>query len=419
MYTIKFLTDNFLLILTLRKKDFVAPARNFFTMLLVALMLLVPLANKTMASEYQETDITENIDSKWLPWIGYWHLISNKVNTNESSLKKEYLLTIEPGSNGNSVTMKGQRDDKILVEEEIIADGLQHPLTDKKCSGYYMYSWSETGKRLLFNSESNCPGNTQHKISGMSIINDNRDWLDIQLLQTGSEKAISIRRYRSVDNGSIIPGRYTPDKIGISRIAAGKNFSIDEIIELSKKIEPEVLEAALLEIRKPFPINSKQLIKLSDSGVDSRVVDLMVALTFPEKFTVGQEAVSLMMAERPGNNYPRYRFVNDYYSYYCPILPWHWTSSSYMSYIYGYSYYGWYLTDGRYYPLWTHPPVYYYDGGGGGGSIDKGTLIKRHGYIPSSGNTGSTSRRAQPRNAPVAQSVPVQSSSSSYSGGTG
>jgi len=434
----RFFTGFFSWLVAGRKRHAAGHGQKFYALLLylgIVLVLSITWNGSSMASEHQNTASYDNVDARWLPWLGSWRLVSNKINTGENLSKQDYFLTIRPGSSDNSIIMKGNQADKVLVEEEIIADGLRHPLKDEKCSGYYSYSWSETGKRLLFNSESNCPGDAPRQISGMSIIDENRDWLDIQLLQNGTEKAISIRKYRNIDSGTAASLGFNPDKIDISRISAAKNFSIDEIIELSSKLEPEVIEAALLELRKPFPINSRQLVRLSDSGVNSRVVDLMVAFSFPDKFTVGQEAISLAQSRGggpQGYNYPGYSMPYrdySYYSYYCPILPWHWSSSAYMSYVYGYSYLGWYLTDGRYYPLWTWPSYYsyapyyypYYTGGGGGGPVrERGTLTRGRGYSPATGSSGSSSRYAQPRSAPAAQSqsVPVQSSSSFSSGGS-
>ena len=416
-----FLTGFFSLLIKCIKMRSAVHEQKFFSILLffgLTLVFSTSFTGAAMASDSQDNAKYDNIDARWLPWLGSWRLVSNRVNADESSLKKEYSLTITPGSKADSVIMKGNQDDKVLVEEEIIADGLRHPLKDEKCPGYYVYSWSETGKRLLFNSESNCPGDTHRRISGMSIIDENRDWLDIQLLQSGGEKAVSIRKYRNIDNASVTSGRFNPDKITISRIAAGRNFSIDEIIELSSKVEPEVIEAALLELREPFPINSRELVRLSDSGVNPRIVDLMVAFTFPGKFKVEQEKISLARVTGPRGFYPYYMWPYNYYSYYCPILPWHWSPSCYMSYAYGYSYLGWYLPDGRYYPLWSWPPWYYQGGGGGGAARGGGVLVRGRGYSVAPDNSGSSSRHAVPRYAPSAKSAPVRSSSSSSSSGT-
>ncbi|MBN2420523.1 MAG: hypothetical protein JXL81_14125 [Deltaproteobacteria bacterium] len=416
MYSNKFLSGFFSWFFSIGKKDNSEYAHNLRAILFffgVALVLSTASINNARASEHQDPASIDNHDARWLPWIGTWRLVSNKVNTSESPSSEDYFLKIEPGSSNNSIIMKGNQGDKVLVEEELIADGLRHPLNDEKCSGYYNYSWSETGKRLLLKSESNCPGDPLRKISGMSIIDKNRDWIDIQLLLNNGEKAISIRRYRNIDNDSVSPAIINPDNVGMARIAAGKDFSIDEIIELSSKVETEVLEAALLETRTPFPINSSELAKLSDSGVNSRIVDLMVAFSFPEKFTVEEEKISLAQFTGPQGYYSSFRTPYRHYSYHCPILPWHWTSSSYMSYYYGYSYLGWYLGDGWYYPFWSYPPEYYYGGGGGGTPSERGTLIRGQGYtVDQDSSSGTSTRRAQPRYAPSGRNAPVQPGSS-------
>jgi len=210
----------------------------------IALVISLTSIAESRASDQQDTGNYQNIDNRWLPWIGSWRPVSNTINTSESALKEEYLLTVSPGDDGKSITIKGYRDEEVLSEEKIIADGMHHPLTSDKCTGWYMYSWSETGKRLLLNSESSCTVDLSHLISGMSIIDDGGDWVDIQLLQNGKEKAVAIRRYRNVDNPSVSPGVINTASPAFARISAGENFSISEIIELSSKVELEVLEAA-------------------------------------------------------------------------------------------------------------------------------------------------------------------------------
>jgi hypothetical protein len=377
----------------------------------IAFVFSITLTAETRAFDQPDTGSYENLDTRWLPWIGSWRLVSNTVNTIERALEEEYLLTIGPGDSEESIIMKGYREETLLVEEKIIADGLRHPLSDDKCTGWYLYSWSETGKRLMFNSESNCPGDISRLISGMSIIDSAGDWLDIQLVQNGEGKAITIRRYRNVDKDSVTLSMINETQTSIFRISAGTNFSIGEIIELSSKVEPEVLEAALLEIRKPFPIDSKQLVHLADSGVPSRIVDLMVALSFPDKFTVEGPALYPVQQPEIQQGYPFFWLPYRYCFYAHPIFPWHWASSTCIPY--GYSYLGFNVWPGSYYYFWSPP---YYSGGGGHGG-DTGRLVEGHGYTrvyPS--NSGSSPRRARPRYAPAGQGASSQTTSSSSSG---
>jgi hypothetical protein len=224
------------------------------------------------------------------------------------------------------------------------------------------------------------------------------DWVDIKLLKSGEEKIITIRRYRNVEDDSVTPAPIIPSQARFSRVSAGKNFSIDEVIELVGQIEPEVLEAALIEMHSPFPVNSKQLMRLSDAKVPSQIVDLVVALSFPEKFTVVPAAISWVKDSSD--------FKEPYYHW--PMCPWYWTSSVYFPY--GYQYWGWdwYLLYGWY------PYSYAYVPPSGGSNTDSsGQLVAGRGY--SRVYSGSQRRYAQPRNTQATRGTTSQSSSTSYS----
>jgi hypothetical protein len=377
--------------------------------LCVALVFSMPLTSMTSASEQQDIQSFDNLDSRWLPWIGSWRLVSNTINTVGTILKEEYLLTIRPDEKGKFVTMESSRDKTVMFEEKIEADGLRHPLDKDGCTGWYSYSWSETGKRLLFKGESSCSENLSQNISGISIIDTIGDYVDIKLIKSGEEKAITIRRYRNVENDFISPASIIPTKTSVARVSAGSSFSIDEVIELSGKVEQEVLEAALVEMRSPFPVNSKQLVRLSDAKVPSQIVDLVVALSFPKKFIVEQTAISWV------------KTVSDLYApyYYWPMSPWYWTLSDYP--LYGYRYYGW---DWYQHYGWYYPYNYsYYSSHGGGSGTDStdssGRLVAGQGYTRVyPGDSGSQKRYAHPRNAQATRGTSASSSSAPSSGGS-
>ena len=370
--------------------------------LCIALTFSMPLTSETWASEQQNIESYENLDTRWLPWIGSWRLVSSTINTVGSALREEYLLTIRPDDKGEFIIMESSRDKTVMFEERIKADGLRRPLDKDECTGWYVYSWSETGKRLLLNGESSCAGDPSQTISGLSMIDTIGDWVDIKLLKSGEEKAITIRRYRNVEDDSVTPFPMIPTKASVARISAATSFSIDEIIELSGKVEPEVLEAALVEMGGPFPVNSKQLVRLSDARVPSQIVDLMVALSFPDKFTVERMVISQVKAS------PISRSRSPYC--YWAMCPWYWTSSVYFPY--GYRYWGWdwYRQFGWYYPY-----GYGYIPHSGGSSTDSsGKLVAGHGYTRVyPGNSGSQRRYARPRNAQATQGTTSRSSSSS------
>ena len=58
------------------------------------------------------------------------------------------------------------------------------------------------------------------------------------------------------------------------------------MIEASTKLPEEAATGGAHRRASRFNINSKTLVALDDAGVPDRVIDLMVALTFPKRFVV-------------------------------------------------------------------------------------------------------------------------------------
>ena len=323
------------------------------------------------AAAYADTRSAADVDSRWLPWIGSWRLVSETVNTADEKQGGDFILKISPGDDRNAVKMEAFQGKAVLFEDTIVTNGLSQPLKDKKCSGWYQYSWSETGKRLLFESKSSCPEGPPQNISGLSIINEYGEWLDIQLLQRQDDRVITLRRYTPVPDSAKDSGQYRTGEIRPGRVSAGTGFSIDEVVELSRKVAPEVLEAAMVEYYEPFPIDSKTLVYLTDSGVPSHIVDLMVALSYPEKFSVERQTVSIVPRDDSARSEGDVYYVNPPYGgYYIfdPYFPWYWSPYTYSLYWGG----GWGVWSG-YYP-------YYYPGGISRDRSGSGRLVAGRGY---------------------------------------
>ena len=59
-----------------------------------------------------------------------------------------------------------------------------------------------------------------------------------------------------------------------------------DIIDASKHVSGAVIEAWLAENRKKFTMNGKRLTALAKAGVDDRVLDMLVALSYPGAFSI-------------------------------------------------------------------------------------------------------------------------------------
>jgi hypothetical protein len=104
----------------------------------------------------------------------------------------------------------------------------------------------------------------------------NGDWLDIQTVAIGPRETIRVKRYYRADDSPRSP-RPT---------VVSSRLTLDEVKEASGKVSSAALEAALVETNAGFDLTTKAVTDLASAGVSVRVIDLLVALSYPEKFTI-------------------------------------------------------------------------------------------------------------------------------------
>jgi hypothetical protein len=189
-------------------------------------------------------------------------------------------VTVEPPTSATLTTTLGDRP---VLTESIVADGSQQPIADADCRGWQRNEWSARGPRLYATAEVTCGSQSLRRVSGLSLMIAGPTWIDIQLIESDGQKNLRVRRYRRA-----------PDPVGTisgpSRRAQyqalGRRLTIADVLEANAKVAPETLQAALIEIRSGFDLKSKELLALDRAGVAPGVIDLMVALSYPQRFVV-------------------------------------------------------------------------------------------------------------------------------------
>ena len=235
-------------------------------------------------------------EDPWDLWAGCWTLIEETSEDGSATIAR--LLGLPPprtrGANEARVcvtldtpgqaTMATTLGDRPVMTETIVADGTERPLADAECRGWQKAEWSKLGPRLFAAAEMTCGSQAPRKVSGLSMMMAGPTWLDIQMIEGGGRKNIRVRKYRRVAEPGVARRPATPARPLLSR------FSVADVKETAKKVAPEALQAALVELKSGFNLNSKTLVELADAGVTPGVIDLMVALSFPEKFVVDRDS---------------------------------------------------------------------------------------------------------------------------------
>ena len=232
-------------------------------------------------------------DARWEPWIGCWTLATEGVRGGDSedgqvaparrsSRAAEgapRVCVSRPA--GGGVRFETTVSSQAAIDRTLIADGTARPITDQECTGTELARWSKSGLRLFTSADTLCQGESEpRRVSGISLIATNGDWLDIQSVTVGDRHKIRVKRY--VPDGSRPPsGRPT---------VTASALTIDEIVDGLATVSPVAIEAALVETRSGFNLTAQRLRELSSAGVPARIIDVMVALSYPEKFVVQRAA---------------------------------------------------------------------------------------------------------------------------------
>lgn len=230
----------------------------------------------------------QQVDSHWSPWLGCWRLVEERVGELAAAGKAnpdDTLVCVEPADAPAAVTLTTRISDQPVLRQTIVANGTQRPVDEVGCRGWQSAHWSRTGERLFARAELTCAGEAGRKVSGYSTITGGA-WIDIQAIDIEGREHVRVRRYRRAAGSGgqgvapVLPGDVTAPLTG------GTALTIDDIKEAAAQLSPRALEAALMETQARFDLNRRTLIALDDAGVPSSVIDVMVALSYPERFVV-------------------------------------------------------------------------------------------------------------------------------------
>jgi hypothetical protein len=339
-------------------------------------------------------------DGRWAAWLGCWDRV---VEDLREPIQPAGELTGDPApardavaprvcvtrSGDAAVTLTTTVPGQPPIEQTLVPDGKPQPVAENQCRGTEQTEWSANGQRLFARAEVTCADGTMRTISGLAMITADGEWLDIRSVRLGEIPSTRVSRYR----------RAAPDASVRIPPLSGAPLSLAEVREASGKVSPSVLEAAIAETNPYLPVNRRTLTELANAGVAPSVLDVIVAMAYPDKFVVERTGVVASASVPGGSGGPG--AIDDYYQ----------TGFYYPAYYYSpfaYSYLG------MYDPFLYRPYGYIGSlGGGGGVAVIDGDLVPS-GRARAVNNSGYTRIRA----ADEGSAVPRNSSGSATSGGS-
>ena len=393
----------------------------------------------------------QEVDSRWAPWVGCWQA----VDETESAP----LLCVVPLAGEPAIEMLTVVDGQVMTRESIFADGQEHEVSREGCEGWERAEFSDDSRRVFIRSELSCGAGGVRNSTGVLSMVTPFEWLDVRTVEVDGQSVPWVLQYRLASREDFrVAGQ--ADLIGaqgtdarLARVAASVPITLDDVIEASGKVSAETVQVWVVERGEPFNLDASRLIRMADSGVDPSVIDVVVAVSYPQKFVVNDDGAltGRRSAEAVGRRSLGYGrglnpFVDPFYDpysrygYYSPYGSFGY-GLGYGGYGYGYGGYGFSRIGGRYGGFGLGGYNYGYGGYGGpivvvgrrsgaDSGAREGRVVRGGGYTSAGGGGQSTGRSARPRSSGAsarssgssgasARSAPARGSSGSSGRSTG
>ncbi len=340
----------------------------------------------------------------WLPFMGCWTDVEAPVDAP--------LTCVVPAKGGAEILTVASTG---VVERQLLrADGVERPFDSGGCTGVQSAEASQGVARIYTQSTLRCEGGTARSTRGIITMVNPREWIDVRALTVEGGSTSWVKRYRLAAEHRVEAAALTEAEraeiegalaerglaIETARVAASGPPSVEEIIDAHARTDAEAVRAWIAEQSQPIRLDADRLVRLADAGVSPEVIDVIVAVSYPERFALARQPDAGMERDRRMNDrrydWDRYRFGSWYYDpfYYDP----YYFGRSRFASRYGYGVGGWYGGG-------------WYNGGWSGGPsviivqpVEKdrqGRLVKGRGYV-GGGSSGGTA--AVPRNGSGASS---------------
>jgi len=311
-------------------------------------------------------------DTRWLPWVGCWDGASDSGLADEGFLVCFSLLP-----NDGGVEIVTYSEGVVTARETLRADGAAVAIEEGGCTGTRQARWSSDDRRVLLESTMDCGVGVTRSARGMlSVLPEGRGWAEIHAVHAGGETPIvGIRTFTPSHPGDLIAWGIANPVAGqelaaqTARTQAGRSLSIDAVVEISDHAGAAVAGTLIAERGEPFRLDASTLRAMAAQGVPSEVLDVMVAVTWPERFAITGGAGDPQATPRPAE--PQVRSTAER-----AVAPWPgpsggvvyrgyspWGYSYYDSYRYGYGYsYGYGYGRGGLGSRWDYPGYPHFTG---------------------------------------------------------
>jgi len=254
------------------------------------LFAAVLLLGSAVAAGAQQTQLA-SAEGRWTPWVGCWQASSRDAVTQDLAPNKALPVVCMVPAEGNAIDLVTVNGTTANAPERIDANGTRRQVSREGCNGWETAEFSPDAKRVYLHSEHLC-GNRTRTSSGIMSISPNGEWLDVQGVKVGTNNGVRVVHYGRVpapaglspEMQARIDGQKLAARTAV--VAVSDSVAVTDVIEASKRVDGLVVQTWLAQRGQGFNMDAKRLTQLADANVPRNVIDVMVALSYPQVFAV-------------------------------------------------------------------------------------------------------------------------------------
>jgi hypothetical protein len=185
----------------------------------------------------------------------------------------------------------------VTAREPFIADGAPRAVTAEGCTGTERIEFSDDQLRAYTRSDFECDGDPRTGTGVMSFVSPS-EWIDVRSLTVAGEPVAWAQHYE-LAAPSLMAAAGIEDPAGAdrgleraARVRAARGLAVADVEEAVTRIDTRAVEVWVAAHETALELDGSELIRLADAGVPESVIDVMIAVSYPERFVLSPEGAA-------------------------------------------------------------------------------------------------------------------------------
>ena len=250
------------------------------------------------AASAHAQDATVRIDEHWRAYLGCW--ASSTGNATGP------LVCVVPTTSAQTVEFVTVVGDSIMSTVPLTASGSRVDIKRNGCSGWESARWSIDERRLYTRAEFSCGDGSKQVQQSMISMRNTDSFSRIESVKSGRGSLSRVVRF----DLQTVPGIY-PASIAAripsvrdmpafnARLEDAAEISFADIADASKELDSPIVEAWIADRGQRMSARGSDLSAMKSSGVPEGVIDMVVAVSNPQHFTLAQNGAPMARPTDP------------------------------------------------------------------------------------------------------------------------